>query len=369
MKILIAGNMGYIGPVVVRQLRAAYPDATLVGFDMGYFGNCLTGNEILPECRVDLQHFGDIRKFPKHILRGVDAVVQLAAISNDPMGKMFEQVTFEVNHLSSVLLAKMAKSVGVKAFVFPSSCSVYGFTDGCVKDEDSVVDPLTAYAKSKILAERDLVRLADKDFRITCLRFATACGMSERLRLDLVLNDFVASAVACRNITILSDGTPWRPLIHVNDMARAVDWAITREGRSCGSFLAINIGSDEWNYQVKDLANAVAEHIPDVEVSINTNGQPDKRSYRVSFEKFKKLAPDYQPVVDLSGAITELRNALEAMAFQNKDFRNSRFARLVVLKSLRSRGLLSETLEWCDRGSNGRSEPGGPIKEINRVVA
>jgi len=166
-----------------------------------------------------------VRHPQPEILRGVDAIVHLAAISNDPMGKTFEEVTDAINFRASVELARQAKAAGVRSFVFASSCSMYGMADDTPRKETSPLNPLTAYAKSKVSTETELQKLADKSFRVTCLRFATACGMSDRLRLDLVVNDFVACAVTSKNITILSDGTPWRPLIHVKDMARAFDWA------------------------------------------------------------------------------------------------------------------------------------------------
>jgi nucleoside-diphosphate-sugar epimerase len=208
------------------------------------------------------------------------------------------------------------------------------------------VNPLTAYAKSKVLAERDLEPLACEAFKVTSLRFSTACGMSDRLRLDLVLNDFVAGAVASKRITILSDGTPWRPLINVKDMARAIDWAIRRDLHQGSAFLAVNVGSDQWNYQVKDLAEAVAKVVPEVDVSINKNAQPDQRSYRVSFDLFKELAPEFQPVVDLTTSVKELKEGLETVGFRDEDFRNSKYIRLKVLTDLRNKGLLTERLEW-----------------------
>jgi len=170
--------------------------------------------------------------------------------------------------------------------------------------------------------------------------------MSERLRLDLVLNDFVAGAVTSKEITILSDGTPWRPLIHIQDMARAIDWGISREAGNGGAFLAVNTGSDEWNYQVKDLAEAVAKVIPGVKISINKDAQPDKRSYKVDFALFRKLAPDYQPQIDLIGAAQGLKDGLEAMNFNEKNFRNSQFMRLKVLTHLRETSILRDDLVW-----------------------
>jgi nucleoside-diphosphate-sugar epimerase len=349
MKVLVTGNMGYVGPCVVKQLRAIYPTATIIGFDIGYYSHRTFSETFLPECNLDMQYFGDVRYFPKEILREVDAVVHLAAISNDPIGNRFEEVTLDINYRASIEIAKEAKKKGVGAFVFASSCSMYGAADDNARMEKSPLNPLTAYAKSKALTERDLESLASKEFKITSLRFSTACGWSERLRLDLVLNDFVADAVASKRITILSDGTPWRPLINVRDMARAIDWAITRDETNGGEFLAVNVGSNDWNYQVKDLAETVTQVIPGVDISINKNAQPDKRSYRVNFDLFKKLAPRHQPQVDLVSSIKELKEGLEKIGFKDRDFRNSNFMRLNILSQLQDRGLLNQRLEWIKK--------------------
>lgn len=346
MRVLITGNLGYVGPVVARHLRTIWPDAELLGFDTGYFAHCLTGAGSLPETVLSRQHFGDLRRFPAELLKGVDAVVNLAAISNDPMGNQFESITLDINHRAGVELARLARAAGVKSFVFASSCSVYGFADDQARTEDSALDPLTAYARSKVATERDLALLAGPDFQVTCLRFATACGWSERLRLDLVLNDFVASAMAARKITILSDGTPWRPLIHVNDMARAVEWGVRRDTDNGGPCVVVNAGSDGWNYQVKDLAHAVAAAFPGVEVSINTAAAPDRRSYRVNFARFRALAPEHQPSVSLTEAIAGLKSGLEGMAFQDANFRQSTLIRLHTLRGHLSAGRLNDQLQW-----------------------
>lgn len=346
MKILITGNMGYVGPALLQQFGASRPDAVLVGIDTGYFAHCLTGCVMFPEDRLAVQHFADLRMLPDHLFDDVDAIVHLAAISNDPMGDRFKDVTHNINFQASLELAKKAKAAGVSRFVFASSCSVYGFAEGDARSEDAPLNPLTAYAKSKIGMEEELQKLADDNFVVTCLRFATACGASDRLRLDLVLNDFVAGAIASKKVTVLSDGTPWRPLIHVNDMALAMDWAIERDSGQGGSFLALNSGSNEWNYQVRDLAEAVAEIIPGVEVSINKDAQPDKRSYQVDFGMYKKLAPHHQPRVTLKAAIEDLAERLEFMQFSNSDFRNSQLIRLKVLSEHCAQGRLNSQLEW-----------------------
>ncbi len=343
--------MGYVGPLVLRRLRESHPQATLIGYDMGYFAHCLTGVSRLPESLADQQHFGDIRHVPEQILQGIDAIVHLCAISNDPMGATFEKVTLDINHRASINLAEKAKRAGVKKFVFASSCSVYGFAEGGPRREEDALNPLTAYAKSKVQTEQDLASLTSEAFTATCLRFATACGMSDRLRLDLVLNDFVAGALVSKHINILSDGTPWRPLIHVKDMARAIDWAVQRDRRDGGSFLTINVGSDAWNYQVKDLADAVANLVPNVEISINKDAQPDKRSYRVNFDKFFKLAQGFLPMVDLQSAVKDLRDGLTAMRFVDQEFRTGELIRLVTLKRLRESGQLTDDFVWKERSN------------------
>jgi nucleoside-diphosphate-sugar epimerase len=346
LRILITGNMGYVGPCVVDRLRASHPDAFLAGLDAGFFANCVTTPRRRPEAAVDVQYNADVRNVPTEALSGVDAIVHLAAVSNDPMGETFRDATLDINHRATVALALQAKKAGVKAFVFASSCSIYGFSDGEARTETSPINPLTAYARSKVNAERDLASLASRTFTVTSLRFSTACGMSERLRLDLVLNDFVAGAVTARNITVLSDGMPWRPLINVKDMARAIDWAIGRRSESGGEFLALNVGSDGWNYRIKELAVAVADRIPGVGVEINRNAQPDKRTYRVDFRLFRELAPDHQPEAGLKETIDELRAGLEAFHFSDRDYRNSSFMRLKMLKTLHQSGFITENLEW-----------------------
>jgi nucleoside-diphosphate-sugar epimerase len=346
MKVLVTGNMGYIGPILARHLRATIPGVTLLGYDSGFFAHCLTGAAVLPETLVDEQFFGDTRVISGELLKGVDAVVHLAAVSNDPMGNKFEAVTDEINHQASVRLAKLAHAAGVHHFVFASSCSVYGVADGPARTEKDPVGPVTAYAKSKIATERGLAEFDASGMTITCLRFATACGMSDRLRLDLVLNDFVASALATGSINVLSDGTPWRPLIDIRDMSRAIGWAIQRDAEKGGPLLVVNTGAATANYQVKDLANAVASAIPGTEVSINLAAPADSRSYKVDFSLFASLAPDHQPQVDLNASIGMLKDGLEGMGFGDSDFRGSQLMRLKVLERHMSEGRLLPSLKW-----------------------
>ncbi len=347
MKVLILGNMGYVGPNLVNQLRATYPDGELIGFDIGYFAHCLTNAMYLPETKLDRQIFGDIREFPAEVLNGVDAVVDLAAISNDPMGFKFEEITLDINCRQAVRVAKLAKEKGVRSFVYASSCSMYGLADDSPRKEGDKLNPLTAYARSKVMAEEQLEPLADGGFTVTCLRYATACGWSSRLRLDLVLNDFVAGALVNHQISILSDGTPWRPMINTKDMARSIDWAIARDASNGGKFLAVNTGSNDWNNRVSTLAEAIASVIPGVDIVTNPNAPPDKRSYRANFDLFKKLAPNHQPREDLISTVQEIKHNLIGMKFNDPNYRESQFIRLKVLDQLQAKGLLNANLQWA----------------------
>jgi nucleoside-diphosphate-sugar epimerase len=347
--ILITGNMGYVGPCLVPHLRNTRRGAKLTGLDTGFFAPNLLDSRILPEAKLDSQLFSDVRNLPPDTFKGVNAVIHLAAISNDPMGNAYERVTGEINHEGTLGVARAARDAGVHHFVFASSCSVYGFAEDGARTEHSAVNPLTAYARSKVASEQSLAELAGPDFIVTCLRFATACGASPRLRLDLVLNDFVAAAVTSGTITILSDGTPWRPLIAVGDMALAIDWAIDRPAASGGECLVVNAGSASWNYQVRELAEAVAAAVPGTAVSINHNATPDKRSYKVDFSLFESLAPDHQPAATLNSAIAGLKELLQSSGFADSGFRQSRYMRLNMLSQLASEGLLDQNLRWTGR--------------------
>jgi nucleoside-diphosphate-sugar epimerase len=346
MRILITGNMGYVGPAVVAHLRDQYPDCELLGFDSGLFAGNLSTAGPMPETRLNAQHFGDVRDLPAELLHGVTAIVHLAAISNDPMGNRFEVATDEINRIASVRLARLASEAGVRSFVFASSCSVYGFAESGARREDDALNPLTAYARSKAMTEEALSQMEPRGMTVTSLRFATACGMSERVRLDLVLNDFVACSLASGEITVLSDGTPWRPLIDIRDMARAIEWAILRVPEHGGPVLKINVGDDAGNHRVKDLAGAVAAAVPGTSVSINTAAPADSRSYRVDFSLYRQLAPNHQPRIDLRQSIDALVSGLRDLGFADQDFRESDKIRLKTLSQLVATKRLTTDLRW-----------------------
>jgi nucleoside-diphosphate-sugar epimerase len=348
MKILVTGNLGYVGGVVVKHLKSTINKCYIAGFDTGYFSHCLTTISRSPDTFCNQQYYGDIRHISSEFINQFDAIVLLSAISNDPMGAMFEKVTEEINYKSCIELIDKIKNKSLKTVVFASSCSMYGIGGSKAKIESDNLNPLTAYARSKVAVEKALEKQKDSGAKITSLRFSTACGMSDRLRLDLVLNDFVASALTTGIIEVLSDGSPWRPLINVTDMARAIEWALTRSADNTNRYLAVNVGSNKWNYQVKELALAVSKIMPDTKVNINTDAQPDKRSYKVDFSLYEALAINHQPLSTLDLTILELVSGLKKIKFNLKEFRNSEFIRLNVLNNFINNGLLDGNLYWIE---------------------
>ena len=348
MNILICGNLGYIGPVVTKHLKVAIPFSEITGLDTGYFASRISSSGRIGDTYCNYQVYQDIRDVSSEFLNKFDALVILSAISNDPMGNKFEEVTNSINYIAVKKIIEPYVALPNKRLVFASSCSIYGASEGEAKNEFDNLNPLTAYAKSKVAIEKVLQRCnLGPGTTATSLRFATACGMSDRLRLDLVLNDFVASALINNRIEILSDGTPWRPLIHVKDMSRAIEWAIHRDENVATPYLAVNTGSSLWNYQVSDLAKAVADIVPNCDLSVNTHALPDKRSYKVNFDLFEALAPNHKPIYTLRDTISELVDGIsEIKHLISDDFRTSDFIRLHILENHIKNGRLSPDLRW-----------------------
>ena len=345
MRILITGNSGYVGPCVTRQLRLTWPNARLTGVDTEYFGDCAvepSGTE------ADQQVNADIRDLSGSVFNNVDAVVHLAALSNDSLAKTFESATDEINYGATADLAKKAKKAGVKSFVLASTCRVYAMSnDDAARTEASPLSPGTAYSRSKLAAEAALRSLAGREFTVTCLRFATACGMSPGLRLDTVLNNYVACAVLSGEVRVMSNPDAWLKLIHVRDMARAIDWAVARPGANGGSHVWVNAGSDAWTLRVGELAQVVADAIPHTRISPRVSfpreAAPDTGSYLVDFGLFRRLAPLHQPREKLLPSILELKTSLEKYLAQNgKD--TSRLNRLKVLSRLVEQGQIDGDL-------------------------
>lgn len=331
MRVLVTGNLGYVGQVAQGHLATLRHE--IVGVDCGLFVQKWI--DVLQPA----QFIGDIRYIEKHHLLGFDAIVHLAAVSNDPTGQEFEAATDEINRATTIRLARLAHAAGVKRFVFASSCTVYGMDGLALKNEEWPTNPLTAYANSKRDAEKGVSLYADGQMQVTCLRFATACGASPALRLDLVLNDFVASAVTRGRIEVLSDGTPWRPLIAVSDMARAIEWALQRDGEQ---YQIVNVGSAEWQWQIGELAEKVGQFMG-VPMSVNSKAEHDRRSYRVDFSLFKSLAPDHQPIADFERTVFELGAQIANLELE-PDFRKGKYARLYALRALMAQGKIDQNL-------------------------
>ncbi len=346
MKILITGNLGYIGPELGKSLKNYFEKSTIIGVDTGLFLQCITSNERVGDTYYDEQKFCDIRNISINDLNDCYAVVSLAAVSNDPIGNDFEDATREINLEANCRLANMCAQVGVERFIFASSCSMYGAGGENAKTENDTTAPLTAYAKSKIGVEETLKNtFLNSKTKLIFLRFATACGVSDRLRLDLVLNDFVASAIKYKNISILSDGSPWRPLIDVSDMAKAIIWAIINKFDNTEP-LSINIGSNEWNFNVSQLAKSVAKLIKGTTISFNPNAPKDDRSYQVDFTLYKTLGGSFYPSGTIEQSIDRLAKMISKMELPKDSFRNTKYIRLNHIRHLISSGKINKQFRW-----------------------
>jgi len=283
----------------------------------------------------------DIRDLTVADLEGFDAVVHLAALSNDPLGQLRPGLTQEINHKGTIHVARCAKEAGASRFVFASSCSNYGKAGEGMVDEGGKLNPQTDYGVSKVLAERDLKPLADENFCPVFLRFATAYGASPRMRFDIVLNNLVAHAYTSGKIMMMSDGTPWRPIIHVEDMARAFVAALEADTDGiCGE--AFNVCRTENNYQIKDLAEIVAKTVPDAEIDYASDAGPDSRSYRVSSAKIEKHIPGFKPEWDAERGAKQLYDAVRACDLKVEDFEGRKYKRLAQLEALVAEGKLDE---------------------------
>lgn len=324
LKILVTGNLGYVGSHLTEILISA--GHTVIGCDLSLFPNAVCGDLAKPE----VQLLKDFRNLTESELSGVDAIAHLAGLSNDPMGELNPGLTTKINGVGTVELARLAKTVGVQIFAFASSCSIYGSSGTKPRTENDETNPLSEYASSKLFAEEGLAKLASDSFRVYLLRNSTAYGASNVFRTDLVVNDLSAGMCADGIAEIKSDGSPWRPLIHARDMARAFQ-LFMEKNPTIVSGKPVNIGFQEENFQVKDVGAGVQEVWPEGSVKYLPNAAVDPRDYQVDFSLLKSIFPDFEPLHPLSKGIPELRYMLEKIGYTKEDRVNKRFVRLPEL--------------------------------------
>lgn len=347
MKVLVTGHNGYVGTVMMPMLIKAGYDVT--GLDSNLYKGSTFGEMIKTQDYPEIEK--DIRDIESSDLKGFEAIIHLAGLSNDPLGDLNPDLTFEINHKASVRLAKLGKNAGVKRFIFSSSCSNYGAGGQDWLDEKSPFNPVTPYGTSKVRVEQEVSGLADGSFSPTFLRSGTAYGVSPRLRFDLVLNNLLAWAYTTGKVFLKSDGLAWRPIVHIRDMSLAFLSALDAPIDLVHNE-AFNVGRTEENYRVRDLADIVAETVPGSKIEYSSGAEPDKRNYRVLCNKIAETLPGYKPCWTARQGAKELYEAYKKIGLRQEEFEGSRYRRVDHIKQLLSSGRLDDTLRWTKNAKN-----------------
>ena len=343
MRVLVTGHLGYIGTVLVPMLLEKNYD--VVGLDSDLYAESTFGGHLF----ADVPNIKkDIRDVVLSDLEGFDAIIHLAALSNDPLGDLNPELTYEINHRATIALAEMAKEAGVSRFLFSSSCSTYGAAGDDVLDETARFNPVTPYGESKVFAERDLRPLADDSFSPTYLRNATAYGISPRLRFDLVLNNLTAWAYTTGRVYLKSDGTPWRPLVHIQDISRAFI-SVLGAHRQLVHNEAFNVGSLEETYQIAELAELVRNTVPNCTVGYAPDAGRDKRTYRVDCTKISRLVPDFKMYWTVRKGARELYESIKQVGLRQDEFEGPRYQRVKHIQALIESGRLDPSLRWSQQ--------------------
>ncbi|MGE3065284.1 MAG: NAD-dependent epimerase/dehydratase family protein [Hyphomicrobiaceae bacterium] len=344
MRVLVTGHRGYIGTVMTPMLLAAGHE--VVGYDSDLYRRCTypEGGTIAEVPMIEK----DVRDIEAEDVKGFDAVIFLAALSNDPLGDLNPDMTYAINHRAVVRCATLAKKAGARRFLFASSCSNYGSAGNDVLDETAELAPVTAYGDAKVKAERELAGLADKNFAPVYMRPATAYGVSPRIRFDIVLNNLVAWAVTTGKIHLKSDGTPWRPIVHIEDISRAFLAALEAPAEVVNN-QAFNVGQSEHNYRIREIAEVVAKVVPNCALSFADDAGPDKRNYRVSCDKIRRMLPAFKPQWDALKGAQQLYNAYKSSNLKLEDFEGPKYQRISHIRKLMAEGILESDLHQARR--------------------